>query len=185
MREFSDIFPKYKDFVFRICSRYARSTDDAEDLTQETFVKALGRFGDFRGESQVSTWLYRVAVNGCLDYLRRLRREEKNLEAFLDDMVVRNLAPEGDRVLARLELNRILERIRPTVRRALFLTLAEGLSNTEAAEVLGMSPSAVAKTVSRFLAKKRPKASTPVPVSDKAMSRMVLSVASKEDEDHV
>lgn len=185
MREFSDIYPKYKDFVFRICSRYARSLDDAEDLTQETFVKALGRFGDFRGGSLVSTWLYRVAVNGCLDYLRRLRREEKNLEAFLDDMVVRNLAPEGDRVLARLELNRILGRIRPAVRKTLFLTLAEGLSYAEAAEVLGVSPSAVAKTVLRFLAKRRSKDLTPVPGPDKAMSRMALSAASKEDEDHV
>jgi predicted transcriptional regulator len=52
--------------------------------------------------------------------------------------------------LARIELERILGRFRPIVRQILFLTLAEGLSHAEAAEVLGLSPAAVSKTVSRF-----------------------------------
>jgi RNA polymerase sigma-70 factor (ECF subfamily) len=153
--EFAAIYPRYRDYVFRICSRYTRYREDAEDLTQEVLLKVVGRMDAFRGESGLSTWIYRVAVNHCLDHLRKRRREEKHLEVLLDEMVIRNLDSGGDRVLARIELDRILGRFRPVVRQILFLTLAEGLSHVEAAEVLGMSPAAVSKTVSRFRRKGR------------------------------
>lgn len=155
MEGFAAIYPRYRDFVFRICRRYATYREDAEDLTQEVLIKAVSRMDAFRRESGLSTWIYRVAVNHCLDHLRKCRREEKHLEELLDDMVIRNLDSGGDRVLARIELERILGRFRPQTRRILFLTLAEGLSHAETAEVLDISPAAVSKTVSRFKRKGR------------------------------
>jgi RNA polymerase sigma factor (sigma-70 family) len=153
MPDLEDIYIRHRDFVFRICRRYARSRDDAEDLTQDTLIKVADRLDRFREESELRTWIYRVAVNVCLDHLRKCRRQDRNLENYLDEMVVRNLDSGGDRVLARLELDRILSPFRPAVRRILFLTLAEGLTYAEAADVLGMTSAAVAKTVHRFLAK--------------------------------
>lgn len=150
---FEDIYVRYRDFVFRVCSRYARSRDDAEDLTQDTLIKVAARLDGFREESELGTWIYRVATNVCLDALRKRRREDQNLATYLDEGVVRNLDSGADPIMARLELDRILAGFRPAVRRVLFLTLAEGLTYAEAAEVLEMSPSAVAKTVHRFLAK--------------------------------
>lgn len=153
MESLERIYLDYRDFVYRICARYARDAEDAEDMTQETFIKISGRLGEFRGDSELGTWIYRVAVNRCLDHLRRRRSEVRHLQAYLDGMVVRNLAPEGDQVLARMTLDRILGKLRPLLRQTLFLTLAEGLSYTEAAEVLKISPAAVSKSVSRFLKK--------------------------------
>jgi RNA polymerase sigma-70 factor (ECF subfamily) len=153
MEPLERIYLTYRDFVYRICVRYARDADDAEDMTQETFIKISGRLGEFRGDSELGTWIYRVAVNRCLDHLRRRRSEVRHLQTYLDGMVVRNLAPEGDQVLARLTLERILGKLRPMLRQTLFLTLAEGLSYAEAAEVLKISPAAVSKSVNRFLKK--------------------------------
>lgn len=155
MQPIDEIYSRYRDFVFRICSRYTRTRRDAEDLTQETFIKITLTLKGFRQESELSTWIYRVAVNSCLDHLRVLRRREKALEEHLDDLVVRNLDSGGDRILARIELDRILGKLSPTLRRSLFLTLAEGLSYAEAAKVLGLNASAVAKSVARFLKKNR------------------------------
>jgi len=96
-----------------------------------------------------------VAVNTCLDYLRKRKREYRNLAEFLDEMVVQNLEPCGDRALAKLEMDRILRPLRPQLRVILFMTLAEGLTYAETAQVLKLSEAAVAKSVSRFLGKHR------------------------------
>jgi RNA polymerase sigma-70 factor (ECF subfamily) len=152
------LYRRHLDFVFRICSRYANSKSDAEDLAQEAFVKASRNLDAFRGESEWATWLYRVAVNTCLDYLRKRKREYRNLSEFLDEMVVHNLDSGGDRALAKLEMERILRPLRPQLRVILFMTLAEGLTHAETAKVLNMSVAAVAKSVSRFLGKYRKQA---------------------------
>ncbi len=149
------MYRRHLDFVFRICSRYAASRSDAEDLTQEAFVKASRNLDRFRGESEWTTWLYRVAVNTCLDYLRKRKRECRNLAEFLDEMVVYNLESGGDRVLAKLEMERILRPLRPELRVVLFMTLAEGLTYAETAQVLNLSVAAVSKSVARFLGKYR------------------------------
>lgn len=147
------LYRRNLDFVFRICFRYARSKSEAEDLTQETFVKVSRHKQHFRGEAEWSTWIYRVAVNTCLDHLRKLKKERNNLAEYLEEMVVQNLDSGGDRVLAKLELERILGHLRPRLRTILFLTLAEGLSYAEAAQVMKMSESAVSKCVTRFMKK--------------------------------
>lgn len=76
-------------------------------------------------------------------------------------MVLRNLSPEGDRVLAKIDLDRILAHLRPGVRQILFLSLAEGLSYREVGEVTGFTREAVAKIVIRFLKKHHPAALAP------------------------
>jgi RNA polymerase sigma-70 factor, ECF subfamily len=149
------VYRRHQKFVFGVCSRYTGSRSDAEDLTQETFVKVFRGLAGFRQESELGTWLYRMAVNTCLDYLRKRKRENRNLADFIDSMVVYNLDPDGDRVLAKLELERILGHLRPQLRAILFLTLAEGLSYSEAAGVMKLSQAAVSKSVSRFLKKYR------------------------------
>ena len=68
---------RHRDRVHAICHRYFRDPTDAEDATQETFLTVLRRAGTFRGEAQVSTWMYRVAVNTCHDMARhRARRPQ-------------------------------------------------------------------------------------------------------------
>ena len=143
--------------VFRICSRYCQDKQEAEDLTQETFLRLERSLPSFRGDSVLGTWIYRISTNACLDHLRRRKVRTRLHADYLDSMVVGNLNSGGDKVLAKIDLDRILGHFRPIVRQTLFLTLAEGLSYREAAEVLDLSPAAVAKTVTRFMEKFRSK----------------------------
>ncbi len=153
MPTLEELYRSHLDMIFRICSRYTRDREEAEDLTQETFLRIDKNLARFRGDSQVSTWIYRVTTNCCLDHLRKRKIQNRLYADYLDSLVLRNLGPHGDRILAKLDLDRILGYLRPSLRQILFLTLAEGLSYREAGEVAGVSKEAVAKIVSRFLKK--------------------------------
>ena len=149
------IYHRHLNIIFRICSRYCRDREEAEDLTQDVFVRIDKNLGSYRGDSELGTWIYRLATNCCLDHLRKRKSRNQLYADYLDSLVVRNLNSGGDRVLAKIDLDRILAHYRPGVRQILFLTLAEGLSYREAGEVLSLSKEAVAKTVVRFLKKFR------------------------------
>lgn len=136
--------------VFRVCLRYAKDREEAEDLTQEVFLRIDGNLASFARASKMSTWIYRIAVNICLDHLRNGKRQALLLENHHNSFVFENLAPGEERELAKIELNRILREVHPDVRQILFLTLAEGLSYEEAGVIVGKTGVAVSKTVSRF-----------------------------------
>jgi RNA polymerase sigma-70 factor, ECF subfamily len=144
------VFRKYRDLVYRICFRYFRNRRDAEDLTQEVFLKLHRRLADFRGDSALTTWIYRIAANCCIDALRA-RKEHSRIEDYeLDDTVAFNIAGHGDATLARVDLDRILAQTDPRTREILFLSLAEGCSHEEVGEMVGMTKWAVGKILIRF-----------------------------------
>jgi RNA polymerase sigma factor (sigma-70 family) len=157
LQNLETIFNTYRDMVFRICSRYCKDTREAEDLTQEVFLHLGKALRSFRGDSGLGTWIYRVATNRCLSHLRKLKSRKGLYVEYLDTMVVHNMDSGGDKVLAKIDLEAILGNLRPSVRQMLFLSLAEGLSYRETAEVMNLSKEAVAKTVARFLTKYRKK----------------------------
>lgn len=183
MPEIEGIYRTHLDFVYRICFRYCKDHAEAEDLTQEIFLKIDRKLASFRGESELSTWIYRLSTNSCLDHLRKLRRQDKLKEEFLDGLVIRNLSESGDRELARIDLERILGAFRPIVRQMLFLTLAEGLSYRQAGEVLNVSKDAVSKTVARFIQKfsRRPRAASDLSEKKSYLSMKPASASSKGD----
>jgi RNA polymerase sigma-70 factor (ECF subfamily) len=165
MPTLEEIYRTHLDLVFRVCLRYCKERSEAEDLTQDVFIRIDRTLGSFRGEAQLSTWIYRLAINCCLDHLRKKRRQQKLQVENIDELVLDNVHP-GDHVLAKIDLDRILKQFRPEVRRILFLTLAEGMSYRQAGEILGIPKDTVAKTVSRFLAKFKPSASPQPPQTD-------------------
>lgn len=67
---FEQIFRVYRNPVFRLAYRFTGNRDDAEDLTQEIFLKVFENIGSFRYESSFATWLYRIAVNTCMNFQR-------------------------------------------------------------------------------------------------------------------
>jgi RNA polymerase sigma-70 factor (ECF subfamily) len=71
---FEALFRKYQAYVYNVCYGILGNADDAADVTQETFLRAHRRMGQFRGEATLSTWLYRVAVNLSITHLRRHTR---------------------------------------------------------------------------------------------------------------
>lgn len=152
MNDLEHLFRTYSDYVYRICMRYAHDSSEAQNLTQDVFVKIHGSIKTFRTGAHISTWIYRIAINHCIDHLRKERKRE-DLASVLNPLVVRNLTGCEDRELAAVDAWKILKSLKPQVRRILFLSLAEGLSYSEVAEVMGLTKDAVAKTVSRNLCK--------------------------------
>ena len=72
--EFTAVYEANKARVFSTAMRILNNRADAEDVTQEVFIKAYNKLEEFEGRSQVSTWLYRITVNRCLDVLRKRKR---------------------------------------------------------------------------------------------------------------
>lgn len=76
-KQFKDIYSNYSQKVHRLCLGYTGDSMQADDLLQEVFIKVWENLEKFRGESQVSTWIYRITANTCLLYLRSNRKQTK------------------------------------------------------------------------------------------------------------
>ncbi|MFC4818062.1 MULTISPECIES: RNA polymerase sigma factor [unclassified Flavobacterium] len=75
--QFKDIYSNYSKKVHRLCLGYTGDTMQADDLLQEVFIKVWENLEKFRGESQVSTWIYRITVNTCLLHIRSNKKQTK------------------------------------------------------------------------------------------------------------
>ncbi len=155
---FHELVERHRDRVHAICYRYFRDATDAEDATQETFLTVLRRAGTFRGEAQVSTWLYRVAVNTCHDLARhRARRPQTPVEdiGLVGDL--RGEVHSDEEQLAALALSDVLSEALATLddetRGLLLLCVVEGMPYAEVAEAYGIAVGTVKSRVHRARAK--------------------------------
>ncbi len=132
----------HQDFVFATALRYLQDRDDAGDASQEAFIKALASLGNFRGESSIRTWLYRITVNVCSSMKRRktvrsmlsldgigalLRSRDSTPEQALEDQ---NFRDNFDLILAQLP---------PKQRETFVLRYFDELSYEEISQMLGTS----------------------------------------------
>lgn len=146
---FETLVRRYQNKVHNFISKMTNDAEDAEDLTQETFVKAYLSLGNFRGESSVQTWLYRIATNLCIDRSRRRKRQVPtafSLDEPLEDeheQISREIpdhAADPYRHLARKELRKRvregLSSLTEKLRAVIVLYDIQGLSYEEIAQVL-------------------------------------------------
>lgn len=132
---FDELVRRNEVKVHDICYKMLRNYDDAKDLAQETFLKAYQKLNKFDGRSKFSTWLYRIAVNNCLNFLKRRRPTEELFEEIVssgrDDPVQRYKSKK-----LRELINRAVAHL-PEVQRAVFtLRTLEDLSYPEISEIL-------------------------------------------------
>ncbi|HSB60727.1 MAG TPA: sigma-70 family RNA polymerase sigma factor [Vicinamibacteria bacterium] len=160
---FEALVGRHQDKVYRLARRLTRSPADAEEVLQETFVRAYRRLGTFRGEARFSTWLYRVATNAALMLRRRqARHPTESLEQFLPrfDRAGRHArdadharAARADEILDRARLARraaeALERLPDRYRAPFVLRDLEEMPTAEVAMVLGVSNDVVRQRVHR------------------------------------
>ena len=154
MEAFSELVRHYERRVFRMAKQITQNDDDAEDVLQETFLKAYTHLDDFQGNSKFYTWLVRIAVNEALMKLRK-RRSDRTvpLDEPIDtgeDEMVREIAvwdEDPEQSYSREELAELLsqavESLKPAYRTVFVLRDIEELSIEETAEALGLSISAV------------------------------------------
>ena len=151
---FEELVSRYEKKIYRLGINLTGNPEDAEDVLQETFLKAFQHLPDFREDSRFYTWIVRIAVNEGLMKLRK-RRSDKSvpMEDTVDEegsVMPREVAdwrPNPEQQLAQAELETILNdaarSLPPTFRTVFFLRDVEGLSTQETAELLNLTVSAV------------------------------------------
>ncbi len=158
--EFARLVETYSPMIYRLGLKMLADPQDAEDILQETFIKAYEHLEDFDGRSSLSTWLYRIATNEALMHLRRKRPEAISFDqpAQNDDDLQEPLhiidwccLPEEEFMSAetRAQLEAAIEKLPPGLRLVFLLRDVAGLSTREAAEVLNLSEVAVKTRLSR------------------------------------
>jgi RNA polymerase sigma-70 factor, ECF subfamily len=139
---FEELYRVHAGRLFSVACRMLGNPADAEDLLQEIFLSAHRKLESFRGESALGTWLYRLATNHCLDYLRSRAARTNQLTDALDDEV--GLFEPGRRGLAeqtitKMDLERALAQLPDGCRAAFVLHDIEGLEHREVAAALGIA----------------------------------------------
>src|SRR5215470_8254646 len=71
MSAFDELMIRYERRIYRVCYRFVENREDAMDLAQEVFIKAFEHLGSFRRESSLKTWLYRIAMNHCINHVKK------------------------------------------------------------------------------------------------------------------
>lgn len=135
-----ELYRGYRDRVYTLCLNLVGSREEAQDLLQETFLRAFRGLPGFRGQSQLGTWLYRIAVNAAHDRRRRQRPQER-LEP--------EQAAETPDVAMVEQVRAALATMRAPHRTVLALHYGQGLTGVEIAECLGWSLSRVKVTMHR------------------------------------
>lgn len=153
--EFARLVEDLSPAVYRLALRIVNDSQEAEDVLQDTFIKALRALPQFEGRSSLSTWIYRIAVNEALTHLRRnpetlpvdsgedgAEDEDAQMPVQLVDWCC---LPEKELLSseARAKLEAAIQRLSPALRAVFMLRDVEGLSIAETAEALGIGESAV------------------------------------------
>ena len=151
---FGELVRRYEGKIFRLAQHVTQNREDAEDVLQETFMKAYEHLDQFKGDSKFYTWIVRIAVNQALMKLRRKKTDrsvsiDENIDTG-EDTVVREIAAWGEdpeQQFSREELGEILdhaiESLEPLYRSVFVLRDIEELSTEETADALGLSVPAV------------------------------------------
>ena len=151
---FDEIMIRYERQIYRVCYRFVENRDDAMDLAQDVFVKAFEHLPTFRRESTFKTWLYRIAINHCLNHVKKNSQQFVEITEFTASVrptIQRHLEHEEQREHFR----RLIKRLPPKQKAILELRINEHLSYEEIAQISGRSVSTIKASVFFALEKLR------------------------------
>ncbi|MCE5195835.1 MAG: sigma-70 family RNA polymerase sigma factor [Negativicutes bacterium] len=157
---FEQLVHLYEKKVYRLAYRMADNPDDALEMTQEIFLKLYRSLNSFKGESTFNTWFYRLAVNACLDFLRKRQRVEKvasfslnQKDIFEKETEPSDAAPLPQELLERADLQFLVQEalklLNPDQKIILILCDIENRSYEEIAELLQCKLGTVKSRISR------------------------------------
>jgi RNA polymerase sigma-70 factor (ECF subfamily) len=151
---FAKLVQKYQSRVLTLAARILDNRSEAEDVAQDIFVKVFQSLHEFRGASRFSTWLYRITVNHCLNYIRRRTRQQQTLiTAEPEDWRQESLTSNPHKTLEQKErwalVQAKLQMLSPEYRTILLLRDFEGLSYEEIADVLQLEGGTVKSRLHR------------------------------------
>jgi RNA polymerase sigma-70 factor (ECF subfamily) len=151
-REFVQLVTLHQGIIHKVCSMYAADRDERKDLFQEIVLQLWRAFDSFEGRSNVSTWMYRVALNTAISRLRSARRRPQSDE--LSELAMRLPAPEADPDLAekRQALYRAIEQL-SEVEKAVVMLYLEEHSYEEISDIIGITVNHVGVMLNRIKGK--------------------------------
>lgn len=155
---FKALVMRYQSKVINTCYRFLLDRQDAEDVSQEVFIEVFQSLGSFRGESRLSTWIYRIAVAKSLDELKKRSRKKRitslgqwlHLDEIVDRIAGGGNADKQIREKEKMkEVKQALEALPDNQRVAFTLSKIEGYSNSEIAEIMDTTNVAVESLIYR------------------------------------
>ena len=151
---FDEIMTRYERQIYRICYRFVENREDAMDLAQEVFIKAFEHLATFRRESSLKTWLYRIAMNHCINHVKKHSQEFVEVTEY-----TRSTHPSIQTQLEdreqRDEFRRMVKLLPPKQKAILELRMNDQLSYEEIAKMSGRSISTIKASVFFALEKLR------------------------------
>ena len=136
---FEVLYRQHAPRLYSLASRMAGSVDEGEDLLQEIFLQAYRKLGSFKGDAALGTWLYRLAINHCLDFVRSRQAKNTKVTETLDDESSFEPAAPRETPIARLDLERAIASLPEGCRAAFVLHDVEGFDHREVGHILGIA----------------------------------------------
>lgn len=151
---FGILYDRFDKLVYNKCRGFSRSDDEAEDLTQDIFLKLFVKLNSFKGRSKFSTWLYAFTYNHCVNYVNRstakkIEKQSVDADNLKDDYYDSDDNDDSIRNLKVEKLKEALEKISPEEKMILLLKYQDSLSIKDLSGVLDIGESAVKMRLKR------------------------------------
>lgn len=142
--EFETIYNQYWDRIFRLCMGYVNDEELAKDLCQETFIKVWKNLSSFRGDSAITTWIFRIATNTCL---RQIERNKIRVSSKLNEDLAEEKLPDKESQIKLLY--RFISEL-PEVDRIIISLELDNIKQSEIAQIVGLSPGNIRVRIHRI-----------------------------------
>lgn len=155
---FRFLVDQYQAMVLNTCFHFVHDEDDAKDLTQDAFIEVYNSIHKFRNDSKLSTWLYRVAVNKSLNFIKKNKRKRlvDNMESFFRSSKSTDIGNESfnadkgiDDSERSMHLHKAIDSLNQNQRIAFSLHNLDGISYSEISEIMNVSVSSVESLIHR------------------------------------
>ena len=155
---FNELVNRHHTKIYGLAYRMLGNAEDAEDATQETFLEAYKSIKTFRFQSQFGTWLYRVGMNTCNQYIRKAKSRNRMLNAYTEETAAQGMTEEREipeRMAIKTEQRKVIQaaidRLPPKQREVVTLYYMQHLKYKEIAEVLNCSLGTVASRLNKAM----------------------------------
>lgn len=155
---FNQIYKDYNLLIYNVALNYVQNVEDAEEITQDVFVKIYNSFDNFNNKSSIKTWIYRIAINQSLDFLKRKNSQKHffifGIKSQNKDEYLNITSFEHPGILIENQENakilfQTINTLTENQKTAFLLSKLDGLSNPEIAEIMQLSISSVESLIFR------------------------------------
>lgn len=154
---FGLLYDKYAPKVYQKCISMLKNEEDARDLVHDILVKAFVKIGTFRGDASFSTWIYHIAYNACIDFLKKQQRKQKRIVPEAEPSIAENIEDESDGIeIKEMQLERleeVFQLLEPGEKTLLLMKYQDELKIADIATIFSVSEGAVKMRLKRARAK--------------------------------